>query len=410
MQVLKDPDMLCKISQGVTTVIVGNCGISASPVSLQSDPPDPMNLLGVKDDFIFNRLSGYVEAVNRKNPAVNVAALVGHTSLRNNVMDTLDRGATADEIETMKLQLEQALKDGAIGLSTGLAYLSANSAPTEEVLALAEVLSKYGGVYTTHLRTEAEEIIEAMEEAFFIGRSGMVPVVISHLKCAGAGNWGRTKETLPLIDLRSQEQEISFDCYPYSASSSTLDLRQVTDDFDIFITWSDSCPDEAGQLLAAIAEKWEISLIAAAERLMPAGAVYYCMDESDVSAVVSHKDSMIGSDGLPNDPHPHPRLWGAFPRVLGHYCREKGMLSKAEAIRKMTGLPAKKFKISKRGVIAEDNYADLVLFDADQINDMATFESPKQVAVGIEYVWVNGTLTYQRGKENKSRSGRFLER
>ena len=177
-------------------MVVGNCGISASPVSLRGDPPDPMNLLGQRDDFAYPTFAAYTRAIEAAQPAVNVAALVGHTALRNNHMDRLDRAATRDEVLAMREQLRDALAHGAIGLSTGLAYGSAIEADTAEVKLLAEALDEYGALYTTHLRSEFAAILEAMQEAFDIALHARVPVVVSHLKCAGAGNWGRTKEVL----------------------------------------------------------------------------------------------------------------------------------------------------------------------------------------------------------------------
>ncbi len=408
--VIRTPEHLTKISQGVTTVIVGNCGISASPVTLAGDPPDPMNLLGKQADFKYPTFADYVQAVEQAQPNVNVAALVGHTALRNNHMDDLQRGASADEIHKMKMQLREAMDNGALGLSSGLAYASAKQSPTEEVKALVEELAQFNGIYTTHMRTEFEGILEAMEEAFDVGRHGQIPVVISHLKCAGAGNWGRTRETVALMEKTAQSQKVACDCYPYSASSSTLDLKQVTDDIDIYITWSDAHPDMAGQMLADIARQWQLPLMDAAKKLQPAGAVYHCMDEGDVKRVLKYKRTMVGSDGLPNDPHPHPRLWGAFPRVLGYYSREQKLFELPEAVKKMTGLSAGEFKLTGRGEVKAGNFADLVLFDPETIRDTATFEDPKQKAAGIAKVWVNGELSYQQGQCTGARAGKFLRR
>lgn len=408
--VIRYPDCLAKISQGVTTVVVGNCGISASPAVLASDPPDPMNLLGKQSDFQYPTFQSYAQAVETAKPAVNVAALVGHTTLRNNVMDELHRAASTQEIAAMKKALNQAMQEGALGLSSGLAYASANQAPTEEVMALAEELAEFGGIYTTHMRTEFEQILEAMDEAFRTGKHAKVPVVISHLKCAGAGNWGRTVEVLDLMEKTAKHQDIGCDCYPYSASSSTLDLKQVTSDFDIFITWSDTRPDLAGRMLKDIASEMNLSLMDTAKALQPAGAVYHCMDESDVERVLKYKLTMVGSDGLPNDPHPHPRLWGAFPKVLGHYSRERKLFTLPVAIHKMTGMSAKRFGLAKRGEIKSGYFADLVLFDPNEISDEATFENPVAAAKGVHLVMVNGEISYQNGRVAQSRHGRFLYR
>jgi len=408
--VIRKPEMLPKLSQGVTTVVVGNCGISASPVALRGDPPDPMNLLGHQHDFVYPTFADYTHAVDAAQPAVNVAALVGHTALRNNHMDRLDRSATADEIADMRAQLRDALEHGAIGLSTGLAYASAFDADTAEVKALAEELSAFGALYTTHLRTEFAAIIDAMQEAFDIAGHARVPVIVSHLKCAGAGNWGRSGEVLAMLDTGGKMVPVGCDCYPYSASSSTLDLKQVTSDFDIDITWCTPHPEMAGRKLADIAAAWNVSLLDAARRLQPAGAVYHGMHEDDVRRILAHRLTMIGSDGLPNDPLPHPRLWGAFPRVLGHYSRDMNLFPLAQAVHKMTGLSAARFGLAERGVIREGYRADLVLFNPATVIDRATFAAPVQPAAGIEGVWVNGTLSYRQGHALPDRAGRWLPR
>ena len=411
--VIRMPEMFPKLSQGVTTVVVGNCGISAAPVTLKGDPPDPMNLLGQSTAFSYPSFASYAAAINAAQPSVNVAALVGHTALRNNHMDRLDRAATEEEIVAMRDQLTEALEHGALGLSTGLAYGNAINAPTEEVLALAEPLAQYGGIYATHLRSEFADILDAMDEAFRIGKHSRVPVVISHLKCAGVDNWGRSGEVLAALEQAAKHQHVGCDCYPYTASSSTLDLKQVTDTFDIQVTWSDPHPELGGRMLADIAAQWQVDLHTAARRLMPAGAVYHCMSDEDVNRILRHPATVIGSDGLPNDPLPHPRLWGAFPRVLGYYSREQKLFSLATAVNKMTGLSAQRFGLQDRGLVRVGYWADLVLFDADTIADAATFTDPMQPAHGIDSVWVNGVLSYRGGDDKKAtgvRAGRFLAR
>ena len=408
--VIRNPQMMAKLSQGVTSVIVGNCGISAAPVQLTEPPPDPMNLLGEADAFRYPTFAEYVAAVDAAQPAVNVGALVGHTALRNNHMNRLDRAATAGEVRAMRAQLTEALDHGALGLSSGLAYSSARSAPAEEVLSLAEPLAAAGAIYTSHMRTEADEILSAMQEAFSTGRNSRVPVVISHLKCAGVANWGRSGEVLDALDTARAEQAVHCDCYPYTASSSTLDLRQVDGRVRIVITWSTPHPEVAGQTLEQIASDWGTKQVEAAARLQPAGAIYHNMSEEDVRRILQHPASMIGSDGLPNDPRPHPRLWGTFPRVLGYYCRDQGIFSLGQAIHKMTGMPAQRFGLAGRGRIREGAHADLVLFDPATIRDTATFSDPICRAEGIAAVWVNGVLSYQDGDATGQRNGRFLSR
>lgn len=408
--VIHKPNMLPKISQGVTTVIVGNCGISASPVRLRGTPPDPMNLLGSAAAFVYPRFSDYRAAVDAARPAVNVAALIGHTALRSNHLDDLYRTAKPLEIAAMRAQLRDSLESGALGLSTGLAYASAFSADTDEVLQLAQELTAFDAVYTTHLRSEFAPVLEAMDEAFRIGRHAKVPVVISHLKCAGAGNWGRSPQLLAALEHAALSHPVGCDCYPYAASSSTLDLKQVTDAFRITITWSTPHPAQGGRDLIDIAADWGLPLLETARKLQPAGAVYYGMDESDVQRILTHPLSMIGSDGLPEDPFPHPRLWGAFPRVLGHFCRDLGLFPLHTAVHKMTGLSAARFALHERGEISEGYWADLVLFDPDRVRDVADFSHPQRAAEGIDGVWVNGHLSYADGKAQGPRQGKFLPR
>ncbi|HZZ38451.1 MAG TPA: D-aminoacylase [Acidobacteriaceae bacterium] len=410
LAVLRDPAMAPKITQGITTVVVGNCGISASPVTLRGAVPDPMNLLGAAAEFRYPTFAAYQEAVRAARPAVNVAALIGHTALRNNHMDRLDRAATSEEAAAMRAQLEEALHNGALGLSSGLAYLSANAASTEELLALARPLGVVGGIYATHMRSESDAILDAMEEAFTIGRETGAPVIISHLKCAGIDQWGRSEEVLHKLDAARLSQPVGCDCYPYAAGSSTLDLRQVDERVTITVTWSDPHPEAAGRALAEVAAQWSLSQIETAQRLQPAGAIYHSISEDDMRRILGHPATMIGSDGLPCDPRPHPRLWGTFPRVLGRYAREQKLFSLAEAIRKMTAMPAQRFGLEARGCLREGNFADLVLFDPQRILDRATFADPIQHSEGIVAVWVNGVLSCTSENPASGRSGQFLRR
>jgi N-acyl-D-aspartate/D-glutamate deacylase len=409
--VVRSPEMWPKLSQGVTTVIVGNCGISASPARLRNEAlPVPLALLGTADAFAYPTFGAYVDAIARARPAVNVAALVGHTTLRNNQMDALDRGATIGEIDAMRAELRDALAQGALGLSSGLQYASAFAAPTEEVMALAEPLAEFGALYATHMRTEFAGILDAMDEAFRIGRHARVPVAVSHLKCAGPENWGRSTEVLGALDRAGRAQDVGCDAYPYTAGSSMLDLAQVTDRIEITITWSEPHPDVGGRSLQEIAREWRMPLLDAARRLQPAGAIYHSMSEDDVRRILRHPGTVIGSDGLPNDPKPHPRLWGTFPRVLGHYARDEALFPLAEAVHRMTGLPARKFGLRDRGEVREGGAADLVLFDAATIRDVATFTDPQRPAHGIHAVWVNGVLSSRKQVPTGARGGRFLSR
>ena len=405
---LADPLMACKVSQGVTTVITGNCGVSLAPIKLNRYPPPPLDILSPKQEDFFARFNDYLEALSNEPPAVNAACQVGHSSLRAEAMDSLDRPATPREINAMRTRLEQALSDGAIGMSTGLFYQPARDAATSEVIALAKSLTDFGAIHTTHMRDEADHITESLKESFAIGRAANVPVIISHHKCAGQHNHGRSVETLALIDAARKEQPLGLDAYPYIAGSTVLDANRTMGATKILITWSTPHPECAGKDLFELAKSWGLSVEAAAERLQPAGAVYFMMDEEDVKRILRYPHTMIGSDGLPHDTQPHPRLWGTFPRVLGHYAREEGLFSVEEAVRKMTSLSAQQFNLKDRGLLAEGYFADLVLFDHNTIIDTATFEQPMLPAKGIEQVFVNGRCVWVEGCSTGNRPGAVL--
>ena len=403
-------DMGNKTSQGVTSVIVGNCGVSLAPLSLREAPPPPLDLIGAQADFKYARFADYMAALDRQPPAVNAACLVGHSTLRVGAMERLDRPATAGEIAAMRARLQEALDAGAIGLSTGLDYQPAAAAPTEEVQALADLLKPAGAIHTTHMRSEGDRVIEAMDEAFAIGRSADVPVVISHFKVHGKANFGRSVETLAKFDAQRIRQPLALDAYPYSASSTVLKAQEMGEAPKIMVTWSVPHPEMSGRMLHDVAAEWACSQEDAARKLQPAGAVYFAMDEADVRRILSYPHTMIGSDGLPHDTHPHPRLWGSFPRVLGHYARELGLFPMEEAIRRMTSLPAERFGLTGRGRLKQNYSADLVLFDPKTVKDRATFEDPKQVSAGIVTVWVNGESVWRNGRSTGARPGRALRR
>jgi N-acyl-D-amino-acid deacylase len=403
-------DMAAKASQGVTTVITGNCGISLAPLSLRQAPPPPLDLIGDTADYAYPRFADYLAALDTSPPAINAAALVGHSTLRAGAMTELDRPARADEIARMQQRLAEALGAGAIGMSSGLYYAPAAHAPSSEIEALAQLLRPAGAIYTTHMRDEAEHVLDSLDETFEVGRTAQVPVVISHHKTTGIANFGRTAETLPKIAAAMAEQQIGLDAYPYIASSTVLRTERLDEAQKVLITWSKAMPEQAGRELAEIAREWGVSIRDAAQRLQPAGAIYWMMDEADVRRVLAFDNTMIGSDGLPHDVHPHPRLWGTFPRVLGHYCREVGLFGLETAVRKMTGLPAARFGLAGRGVLGEGAYADLTVFDPETVIDRATFAEPTLPAAGIAHVFVNGRPVWSDGKSSGERPGRALRR
>jgi N-acyl-D-amino-acid deacylase len=404
--------MLCKMSQGVTTVVVGNCGISLSPVRMKTRPVPPLDLVGDTEDYVFDSFAAYADRLVRDPSPVNTYALIGHMSLRVEAMggDT-QRAATDKEAAHMQARLMQALAEGASGFSTGLYYPPSMMAPTDEVIAVAEALRAVGGLYVTHMRDEANDVLESIAETLSIGRAVNVPVVISHHKCAMPENYGRSLETLPAIDLAATKQRVDFDVYPYHAGSTVLMPERLRKDVPVQITWSVPHPELAGKMLADIAKAWGMAEQAAAEKLTPAGAIYFQMDEADVQRIMAHRLSMIGSDGLPHDAYPHPRLWGTFPRVLGHYARDLGLFSLETAVHKMTGRTASVFGMTDRGVIRERAYADLVLFDPATVRDTANFDAPTNVADGIEETWVNGQSAYVHGAgATAARAGRLVTR
>jgi N-acyl-D-aspartate/D-glutamate deacylase len=410
LEVLNNPAMDCKVSQGVTTVIAGNCGISIAPVSHSGNMPAPFPILGQPEDFCYSTVVAYRDEFEKSAPAVNLALLIGHSSLRLTVMkDSLDRPATAGEIKEMSALLDLGLKSGCVGLSSGLDYPPALQAPESELVALASVLrNNPSTVYTTHMRNEGDGVIESVKETLRTGREAKVPVIISHHKCAGPKNYGRSRETLKLIESAQNGQDVGLDVYPYVASSTSLIPRFIRDAEQILVAYSEPYPEMASRPLDEIASTWQCSREEAAQRLYPAGAIYFQMDEADVSRILAFPGTMVGSDGLPSMSHPHPRLWGTFPRVLARYVREQKLLSLEQAIHKMTGLSARTFGLDQRGIIKEGYKADLVLFDPDGIEDTATFEDPVQPARGIHHVFVNGVPVWSNGSATGQRSGMFL--
>lgn len=398
-----------KISQGVTTVIAGLCGVSLAPLLLDTTPPPPFTLVGPKENFRFDRFAVYVAELERLGIATNAALLVGHTTLRQRFMTATNRPADAAETEAMCAAVAQAMAEGAFGLSTGLDYPPAVNSSTEEVKALAATAARSGGPYVTHTRNYFERLEEAIEEAIDIARDAEAKLVISHHQVTGRPNFGKSGPTMKRIDAARAEIDIGMDVYPYAASSTVLRLERCDTGVKILVTWSDPHPEMARREIADIAREWGCSEREAGQRLLPAGAVYFQLDETDVRTIMAHPRTMIGSDGLPHDVHPHPRLWGTFPRVLGHYARDVGLFSLEEAVFRMTGLAAREFGIDRRGELKVGNFADLVVFDPDAINDRATFEEPRQAAAGIHHVIVNGVPVWQAGRATGARPGGVLK-
>jgi N-acyl-D-amino-acid deacylase len=406
-------DMAPKISQGVTTVVAGNCGISLSPMpdGMEGAPPAPLDLLDNDGKwFRFPTFGAYVEELHAHPASVNCALLVGHMTLRVATMDHLDRAATKGEIARMRDLVREALGAGAIGFSSGLYYELSNAAPAEEVVQIAQPLREFNGIYCTHMRDEADHVLDSLDESFRAARELDVPVVISHHKVVGNKNHGRSRETLPHIAKAMRSQPVCLDCYPYMASSTMLSYARTLICSRVIVSSSKPYPQFAGMDLDKVVQKMGLPVEQAIAKLQPASAIYFSMDEADVQRILAFEHTMIGSDGLPHDAAPHPLLWGCFPRVLGHYSRELKLFSLETAVRKMTGLPATTFGLKDRGVLKQGAYADIVIFDPATIAETATWEKPIQPAAGIATTIVNGAIVWQNNRATGTRSGRVLKR
>ena len=401
---LAEPGMTPKLSQGVTTVVVGNCGISLAPLGTR-EPVPPLNLVAGGEGPFFDSVAAYLAALERQPPAINAAALVGHTTLRAVTMSSLDREADDAEIEAMRAHVAAALAAGAIGVSTGTFYAPARAATRDEVRRVLEPLRGTGAIVASHIRDEADDVIESLDEVIGIARELGIRQVVSHHKVQGRTNFGRSRETLAHLDEAARSADVCVDCYPYAASSTVLRIDSARQASRVLIAWSQALPDCAGRFLDALVADWGIDLEAAIARLQPAGAIYFSMDEGDVERILAHPGTMIGSDGLPHDRFPHPRLWGAFPRVLGHYGRKRGLFPLETAVHKMTGLTATRFGLAGLGFVKPGCRADLTLFDADTVIDTATFENPMSPAAGISRVIVGGRIAWEGGAPTGSRSG-----
>ncbi|HSV54913.1 MAG TPA: D-aminoacylase [Burkholderiaceae bacterium] len=408
--VLSQADMVFKVSQGVTTVVAGNCGISAAPLRPDMELPMPLSLIDAPAGGRFTTFAAYLDALRATPSSVNVAAMVGHSTLRAVTMASLDREATAQEIKAMQALVQEAMEAGAIGLSTGTFYPPALKATTEEIIEVGRPLTAHGALYVTHMRDEADQVMESLEETFRIGRELGIPVVVSHHKLQNQANFGRSTTTLPFIRETMKHQCVSLDCYPYTAGSTMIRTDRGMLEGRVLIASSTPHPECAGRDLDDIAREWGCPKDEAARRLQPGSAIYFLMDENDVQRILAFDETMIGSDGIPVGESPHPRLWGTFPRVLGHYSRDVGLFPLETAVHKMTGLTARNFGLHQRGSLAVGHHADVVVFDAATIRDAADYATPTRPAVGIDAVIVNGAITWQGGRHSGARNGQVITR
>jgi N-acyl-D-amino-acid deacylase len=402
-----------KLSQGVTSVVTGNCGVSLAPLVTQN-PVEPLRILGLKD-WRFTSFEAYLNELAAVRPSLNVGCLIGHTTLRIGLVKDLSKPANAEEIHAMQQGISAALAAGALGLSTGVYYPPARAADTAELSAVCQQLAQYQVPVTMHLRNESDELSQAMQEAFAVGQQAGCAVVMSHHKVIGSQNAGRSKQSLAALESAAEHQNVCIDCYPYDASSTMLFVQRVSQSRDILITWSSSMPSAAGKMLSALAKEACIAPEEMAKRLLPAGAIYFAMDEQDVQKILSHPLTMIGSDGLAHDQNPHPRLWGSFTRVLGRYSRELKLFPLETAIYKMTGLSASRFGLDiktsqrrPRGQIQIGWAADLIVFDPNVVIDHATYSQPTAPSSGIKRVYINGQLAALEGRTMAQHAGVVL--
>jgi N-acyl-D-amino-acid deacylase len=405
-------------------------------------------------------LAPYLDSLRARGVGMNVGFLVGHNTVRREVMGMADRAPTAPELARMRALVDQDMRDGAFGLSTGLRYTPGFFAHTDEVVALAEVAARHGGFYTSHLRDEGLDVMTGVTEALEIGRRAAIPVVLTHHKVIGAKMWGQSTRTLALIDsARAAGTDVMADQYPYTATHTgiailvppwalaggndefraRLDTPALRDSITAGIVWN-LLNDRGGGDLRRIqfsSVRWDPTLEgrtlhdwAERENLEPtvengaalvlramlnggANAIYHVLDEGDVERIMRHPMTAIASDARlsrPGEGHPHPRAYGTFPRVLGFYVRERRVMPLEEAVRKMTSLPASRLGLDDRGRLAEGLAADVVVFDPATVSDRATFAVPHQYPAGIPYVIVNGRVAVDGGRFVDVRSGAVLRR
>lgn len=446
------------LAQGVTTEVTGNCGLTPYPVA-----PGRLDLLQHYTAFMGSQLTwewrstaDFLAYLDSLPLAQNVVSQVGHGSVRIAAMGFDQRAPTAAELEQMQRLVAEAMEQGAFGLSSGLIYTPGTYADTEELVVLCRVVARYGGFYSTHLRSEGDGLVPAVAEALAIGQAAGLPVQLSHHKAMGPANWGKVQTTLAMVDAaRADGADVTLDQYPYTGSSTSflaflptwalaggVDalLGRLTDpalrqrirdeteatrpmDWDKVLVAGgrgELARSLAGLSVAAVAARLgcRSGADAGLDLLLAEGGPFpiirFGMSEADVERVMQHPHVMIASDGYALAPaeggRPHPRSYGTFARVLGRYVREEGHLTLEEAIRKMTSLPAQRLGLWDRGLIRPGCAADLVLFRPEAVAERATFQEPHQFATGIDGVWVNGIQVWVEGRDTGAPAGRVLRR
>lgn len=423
--VLTEPDVTHNVMQGITTVIVGNCGFGAAPFEAGREQMSAINTVGGGIQP-WNGYAGYIEMIDSNRPSLNVAVLVGHHTVRRAAMGGIEqRLPSSDELTAMRRMVAEGMEAGAVGLSTGLVYEPGRYSDTAEVVALAEEVAPHNGVYVSHMRNEGEGLLEAVEETIGIGRSAGCGVEVSHHKAVGKENWGKVTQSLEMIEKAQADGiDVAADQYPYTARSTMLRALLQNGTFssgsggamgksspsEVLLCSVPGADEHEGRSLQSFVDEWDLNGEDAAKRLLAEFSndilvAAFGMDEGDVRMVMAHPSTMIGTDGLDTGSKPHPRAWGTYPRILGKYVREEGIISLADAIWKMSGYPAKKFALKDRGVINPNAFADIVLFDPARVIDRATFEDPRNAPAGMPHVIVNGQFVVRDGKHTHARAG-----
>jgi len=452
---LIEPRASSKIFQGVTTEVCGNCGASAAPRLGKGELPSDWQDKPFPGTW--RTVAEYRELFDEVRPAVNEALLVGHNTLHRAHAGYEPRGAKPDELAAMKSALEQAFDEGACGMSTGLIYPPASAVPPKEIVALAKVVAEKKGLYTSHMRSEGKNLLEAIEETLDIGRQSGVRVQISHLKASGKANWHKLNTAIEKIEAaRNEGLEVAADRYPYTAAQTDLDIilpdwalydgreavlgrlrdpgtrKKIRDEIleergefgfstvmigsvenPLFHTFKGMKLDQVASLLDIEPVDALLHIIEKDE--LRTGGIFFGMSEENMWRILGLPWVMIGSDaslrapdGLLSNNHPHPRAYGSFTKFL-RAALDKKTVALPEALRKMTALPAEQFRLKGRGVLKKGNFADMLIFDPAQIKENTTYANPHQLSSGMETVVVNGTLTLENGALTGSRNGQFLE-
>lgn len=456
--IFESPTAEPKIMQGVTTENLGLDGMSVAPIQERYIADWRRHLSGLDGDpkieWTWRSFGDYLDSIDVLPPSDNITSYVGLGTIRLNVMGMTDREATADEIAQMKRIAAQAMEEGARGISSGLIYPPSRFQTTAEVIEIAKEVRKYDGIYDVHIRNEYDGVVEAIEEVVEIGRQSGIPVLITHFKVMGINNWGLSEKTLQMVDdAREQGVEVTISQYPYTAGSTMLHAmippwyhakgpdaliqalqkdrdaikkdiygRRDFENYWAFCGWenlvvssveSEKNKPNEGKTLAELAALKGLEDPADAlfdilvEEKLAAGMILYAMDEKDIVRIMKHPTVSFITDGLLGG-KPHPRAYGSFPRILGKYVREQGVMRVEEAIRKMTSLPAEKLRLKSKGKIAENCDADITIFDLRSVIDNATYENPIQYPSGIEWIIVNGEVVVKEGQHTNARPGRTI--